>query len=100
MVTVSFSVGVSSERPYRMMSGSEQVALETRQLPSHSHDVTTMEWGHTVNGNGAARRIDVDDGLPYRGILGTLQTAAVGEGEPHENMPPFIALPFCIKEQR
>ena len=95
-----FVLGVSPERPYRMMSGSEQVSLENRHLPSHSHDVTTLEWGHTVNGNGAARRLDVDDGPPYSGIVGTLQTAAVGEGEPHENMPPFIALPLCIKKPR
>ena len=93
-----FIFAVSSEHPYRMMSGLEQVALEERHLPLHSHDVTSYEWGHSVNGNGAARRIDVDDGPPFSGIVGTLRTATAGGGEPHENMPPFIALPFCIKD--
>ena len=97
--TGRFILGSSAQHTYRTNGGAEEVVLERANLPSHSHDVTTYEWGHTVRGNGSRRRIDVDDGSPFNGIMGTLSTDEVGNGTPHENMPPFIALPLCIEEE-
>lgn len=83
---------------YREVGGAAEVVLEIGHLPAHSHDVERFEWGHTINGNNHPQRLDVDDGEPYDDRTGTLTTSPVGEGEAHENVPPYIALRLCKKD--
>ena len=92
-----FIVGTGTTHAYRQLGGSETALIQERHSPPHRHEIETFEWGHTINNNGARQRIDVDDGPPYNGITGTLVTTSFGRGEPLPVMPPFIALPFCIK---
>ena len=92
-----FIVGAGTTHAYRQLGGSETALIQERHSPPHRHEIETFDWGHSVKGDRASERIDVDDGPPYNGITGTLVTTSFGLGEPLRVMPPFIALPFCIK---
>lgn len=81
--------------------GEEKHRLLISEMPIHKHQVSTFEWGHTINGNNHPKRIDVDDGEPWppsNGLTGRLETDTRGENMPHNNMPPYIAVYFCKKE--
>ena len=95
---------------YRATAGAETVTLNENQMPSHSHPVRDLEredrleeWGHTVDGNGDRFRLSANDGPPFEEdlntpITGRLTAAPTGGDEAHENMPPYVALYFCIKD--
>ncbi len=98
-------VGKGEAYDYRSMGGDEMVMLTVREMPEHSHVVvgtnpriSINQWGHTVGGNGSSLRLDADDGPPFGEITGTLSALAEGEGQPHENMPPYIVLHLCSKD--
>ena len=93
--------------------GTEKHKLTDDEMPKHEHNVIGIEqdgsigvkeWGHSINGNGYSRRIDVDDGRPFRRegtnieIKGELIARPAGEDSPHNNMPPYIALLYCEKK--
>lgn len=90
-----FIVGAGSEHAYRSTGGASTVVLEQPHLPPHRHQIETFEWGMSINANGAAQRLDMDDGPPWNGLSGRLTTTATGQGEAHENLPPFVAMSFC-----
>ncbi len=83
---------------YRDSGGEETVTLIENQMPSHSHSVGDLEWGHTVDGNGNPFRLNANDGQPFNGITGRLTAAPTGGDEAHENRPPYLALYFCKKD--
>ena len=83
---------------YRASDGKETVILNKNQMPSHSHSVSDLEWGHTVDGNGGRLRLDANDGQPHERIIGRLTADPTGEDEAHENRPPYLALYFCKKD--
>ncbi|KMW56652.1 Phage tail fiber protein [Candidatus Rhodobacter oscarellae] len=86
--------------------GEESVKLTPEQMPSHVHKVGWSSSGvlHTITLNGT--RGDVPDDRQYRidfeaegGQAGrNLLTDQVGGNQPHNNMPPYIALYFCKKD--
>ena len=71
--------------------------LTLNEVTKHRHRVERYEWGHSVNGNSDRARIDVDDGRPWRGRRGPLDTTEVGGSRPHNNMPPYLVMNFCHK---
>lgn len=85
-------------------SGAEYVTLLPTEMPSHSHAVMALA------GNGTS---DVPTGMyPARDPSGspaygasantTLASAtiqAAGGGQPHDNMPPYLVLNWCIALQ-
>lgn len=93
-----FLMGASDAYPSGQTGGEAVVTLSVDQIPSHSHAVGPFDWGHTINGNGHPARIDVDDGGPWDGRVGKLTAQATGGGQPHNNIPPFIAIHFCKKD--
>ena len=92
-----FILGVSDSFDPLATGGEQRVTLTEAELPSHGHVIGPYEWGHSINGNGNAARIDVDDGRPWSGHRGRLHADASGGGQSHNNMPPYIALYFCKK---
>ena len=92
-------VGAGDAAPYlfREQGGAEMHKLTLDEMPKHEHPIKEYEWGHTINGNGHSRRIDVDDGPPWSGITGQLVASSRGGGKAHNNMPPYIALYLCKK---
>lgn len=86
--------------------GEAAVTLLTTQLPSHTHAIQSAAVATTANPanavlSGAAR------GKPpayasYQGSAVTMSGSAVstaGGGQPHNNLPPYLALNFCIALQ-
>lgn len=77
-------------RQFRDRGGFEAVALSTAQMPSHRHVVQHRKTGAVGSTHGLAAAANW-------GAQNTTSSAA-GRGQPHENMPPFIALYFCKKD--
>lgn len=82
--------------------GQETVTLTVPQLPSHQHlngmsdDITTaFVYGSTTEGMPGASTTDIDTGGSTNAYQG--KTSSVGEGEGHENMPPYYALIYAKK---
>jgi len=69
--------------------GIEQVTLTTPQIPAHTHQVS-IDWG---NGNSESTQP-----LYHGGTSGynRYTTDPTGGGLPHNNMPPFLFMPFII----
>jgi microcystin-dependent protein len=82
--------------------GSESVSLDESQLAAHTHRVSvngaTSEFAKP--NNRFLGRL-VPDGTTYAAAangksLHADAIAPAGEGEPHENRPPYLALHYCI----
>lgn len=86
-----------STRTLRQQGGAETHTLTISEMPSHDHEfvgdsVVRGGWGGRVTHNLAVG--DQDDWETYS-PSGTISNT--GGGEPHNNMPPFIALKMCQK---
>ncbi len=95
-----FIVGASAEGLYPVVGsigGEAEVTLTEPQMPRHSHPLK-KEYGWDVNGNGGAWRIDSGDGAPWGDRKGVLDTHERGGDQPHNNIPPYIALYFCKQD--
>jgi|SRR5580693_576911 microcystin-dependent protein len=84
------------------ISGTETVTLTTNQIPAHTHAAA-------ASGNGGTSNVPTNNfwanwtGAQYTNAEPTLNAAmrsdavvAVGGGQPHENMMPFLAVNFII----
>ncbi|WP_236705058.1 phage tail protein [Hymenobacter sp. AT01-02] len=88
------------------MAGTETVTLTTSQMPAHTHSMTaTTVAGNTNNPNGALLANDGAGGAQFS-TAGTsdvtMQSTSIGPAggnQPQNNMPPYLALNFCIALQ-
>lgn len=93
----------SPTRIFGQSGGSETVTLDVSQMPQHRHAIVVNEGSAGLpdpKGNFLAATSDPNFAI-YRltsdGTMLNPQTVAVeGGGGPHENMPPYLALNFCI----
>ena len=88
--------------------GEETVKLEERHMPSHRHGLAYL----TIRGDVRFTDGGLGSSIPYADVppersFGRSQvshygpedgTLPTGVDEPHNNMPPWIALYYCIKE--
>lgn len=90
--------------------GEENVTLNGGQLPSHTHDfevVTTDATDqfplHPSQNMGGSRLAKATTNMYGTGgtqqALNPASVTAVGGGQPHTNMQPFLAVNFCIALQ-
>lgn len=85
-----------SDRTQGETGGSEAVTLTTTQLPAHAHTAGVADVERTTNR---------PTGIPARGgayaadATATVPSGAAGGSQPHENMPPFLVLNWCIALQ-
>ena len=79
------------------IGGEDQVMLAIEHLPSHRHNNPTE--GFTPKG-GTSALLASDNGFPGddNNPHGR-PTAYVGGNQPHDNMPPYVALLYCEKGQ-
>lgn len=76
--------------------GAETHVLSIAEMPGHSHELEDAYFDRDREGRpfvelaGGSEKFDV----PGRMI----STNVVGGGQPHNNMPPYIALYFCKKD--
>ena len=74
--------------------GAERVALTVPEMPTHNHSLT--EAVQSV-AHEPGRESNQGYGVGGLGHVISQNTSSTGFSEPHENMPPFIALHFCKK---
>jgi microcystin-dependent protein len=86
------------------MAGTEQETLTTQQMPVHNHAVVvSASPGHVSDPNGAHIAADRDfaafgsnaDSGGFTSMQAQTLTAA-GGSQPHNNMPPYLAVTFII----
>lgn len=73
--------------------------LTTSELPAHIHALTATSAAGSVgspNGNIPAVSTKAAYGTSADVAMGALTVQNTGASEPHENMPPFLALNFVI----
>ena len=97
-----------SERFIGEMSGSQTVTLLTSELPVHTHTVmagtaggqaipTGLVWGTSSAAKAAANFYAPAAPSPVDMNPGAL--AIAGSNFPHNNMPPYLTLNYCIALQ-
>jgi microcystin-dependent protein len=89
--------------------GETSVTLSINQTPAHNHTVNCS----TANGTGASPAGNIfaeskvgrqgesrySAGIGSGSALNAQALSAVGQGLPHNNMPPYLTLNFCIALQ-
>ncbi len=85
------------------VGGSPTVTLTVAEIPAHSHGVACAATG-TADGPLDAVFAGSQEGNAYAppGTMVNMSAAAVapaGGGQPHNNMPPYLVLNFCIALQ-
>ena len=89
-----FVVGVGGEYGLGDTGGLAEVVLKIEQMPSHLHRNPVRRDGDAPP---APYRLETaGQGAAYGGRHNR-PTEAVGGGQPHNNMPPYVALRFCTK---
>ena len=109
-----FILGVSASHDTGTTGGEEETELSIANLPPHSFSGTTSDDGlhsHMVNGGYdetsseqydyfrtqrntiVNNRLTSVDGLHHH----TFITNTLGEGQPHNNMPPYYTLSYIMK---
>ena len=82
--------------------GEEEVELSIDHMPMHAH-ATALHAAPSDNrgwGRGGSDKITVSASYNQAGSDGGhFLTSERGEGSPHNNMPPYIALRFCQRER-
>ena len=86
--------------------GQAAVALLTTQIPAHSHTVGCAGTGNAsspaANAFAGAGRGKTPAYAPPGGVAAVMSSSAVisaGSSQPHDNMPPYLTLNFCIALQ-
>lgn len=97
-----------SPRDLGEAGGSATVTLQASQIPAHSHQLTASVSANSASpaGNVMATALSAT-GTPVpvykngsnRVAMAAAAVAPVGAGLPHNNLPPFLALNFCIALQ-
>ena len=82
----AFARGVSGSVALASSGGAAEVALTGGEIPSHTHTVRRGTSGLQIVGLATSERTDE---IAY--------TGAFGNGEAHENLPPYVALTPVIK---
>ena len=78
--------------------GAESVALTTSQMPLHTHGVRAGGTPTTANPSGAtwATTANAAYGPPADTAMAPQAVGSSGSGQPHQNMPPHLAVVFAI----
>ncbi|MEJ5999580.1 phage tail protein [Paucibacter soli] len=93
-----------SPRDLGEIGGASEVTLIGTEMPAHKHSLMAGASAQTGNPAGAALAPPAAGALAYR-IPGNQvamagdSSGAVGGNQPHANLPPYLAVNFCIAMQ-
>lgn len=91
-------------------SGAQSVTLLQSEIPAHSHGTpqaaatsgvatpANAAWGSALKGHGSLYGMTAVDSSD-KVTMSPSALSAVGGSQPHNNMPPYLALNFCIALQ-
>jgi hypothetical protein len=85
-----------SNRPMLSTGGTENHLLTIAEMPNHAHKESVTTFAHRSGPEGITGEWRHD-----RAVRFTRQepaTSAVGGGASHNNIPPFIALNYCVRK--
>lgn len=82
-------IGADATSPHGTTGGARTHTLTVNEMPSHGHG-----WVDQVT---AANNIPGTGGLQGSQATARAQIASTGGGQPHNNMPPFIAMQWIIR---
>jgi microcystin-dependent protein len=92
-----FIVGAGDTYPYGHTGGAAEVALTVAEMPAHSHSISVHTIGYVgVLKNNTKTATAAPDESHNSGTQ-TRHTQNAGEGDAHENRPPYYALSFIMR---
>jgi microcystin-dependent protein len=68
--------------------GQKKVSLSIAQMPQHNHSYNDQTYDNHASGS---------SGYAKPGTLNTINTGSKGNGDAHENLPPYFVLAYIIK---
>lgn len=83
--------------------GEAKHTLTVAEMPKHRHSSDSYKNGYPVNTTGNddyctwVNHGAIGNNEPTTGETGAVRTSWVGGGQPHNNMPPYFAMPFWIR---
>lgn len=80
-------------------SGSETVTLTTQQIPAHAHGVNATGTFETKNPAGKVPSPKGAYGSPADTPMDPAMVQPTGGSQPHDNMPPYLTINWCIALQ-
>ncbi len=74
------------------LGGSEKVTLNPNQIPAHNHNAPTAATAAKAPAGNLLATGPLSPDQPH----GSVTTSITGGGQPHDNMPPYLALNWII----
>lgn len=91
--TDKFTLGAGGDVDLAETGGEKEVTLTVDHIPPHNHRVTSYKGDGSTNDGYNAR---MGNGIWENNIY----TTAIGGGQPHNNMPPYVGSYYIIKAKQ
>lgn len=91
-----FIVGAGTGYPSGSTGGEASHKLAAQEMPAHTHGISAKTVGFTLRYNDEPEAVTHDGNSKNNGLR-TIASTEAGEGQEHENRPPFYALCYIMR---